>query len=291
MDYLQTTGDRLHDLELDRILARLRTLESQAGAATITTVPAAVQAPALLSAGVRSITPGGGAQISNDVVLAVAGPISLAQSGQTITLTVTHSPAATVTEVASGGAVGTAVTYAREDHVHKGVHKITGSADAFGDVVFTGAGVTQAGNTFTFSAGGASVVPTNVLMISPGSASISWAVPLALTEFNGLTIHRSKHDLTNATQARIAIFRTTGPLVTVSPTIFAEYSTNGGSTWASLDGASGPSVTYVYSSAVQVSAWVILMGLAKADVLLRISASGGDGAQSVPFGSLYVQVK
>jgi hypothetical protein len=35
--------------------------------------------------------------------------------------------------------------------VHKGVHKINFTGDAFGDIVFNGAVVTQVGNTFTFA--------------------------------------------------------------------------------------------------------------------------------------------
>ena len=237
-------------------------------------------------AGVHKIT--GSVDALGDVTFTGNG---VSQTGNTFTFTL-RVPATTITDVTATSVVGTAATFAREDHSHKGVHGLNG---LFGDVTLaagTNVTLTPSGNTVTIAAGAAaSVVPTNVLVISPGSSMISWAAPAALTEFNGQVIHRAQHDLTNATQARLLIFRTAGPLVSVTPTVFAEFSTNGGTTWTKLDNASGPSVTYVYSSAIQVSSWVTLTALAKADVLLRISASGGDGSQVIPFGSVYLQAK
>lgn len=289
MDYLQTTGDRLHDLELDRILARLAVLESRGAAGVSNSTMPVSPSSGLPPTGVRSITPTGGTPMQDDLALTVVGPASLAQSGQTLTLTVSVSPATTVTEIGSAGVVGAAATFAREDHVHRGVHKITGNAVAVGDIVFAGAGVAQSGNTFTFSgSGGAAVVPSNVLVISPGSGAISWAAPNALTEFNNSFFYRAQHDLTNATQVRIvAAFPNTLSLVT--PSLVAQYFNTGSSSWVSLDGLSGPNVTY--AAGTQASSWLTLATAAKADVLLRIAAYGGDGATSVPFGSLYVQVK
>ncbi|MCW3097971.1 MAG: hypothetical protein JWL77_3589 [Chthonomonadaceae bacterium] len=290
MDYLQTTGDRLHDLELDRILARLSVLEGGAASNVNTNTTPVSFSPLVVSPnGVRSITPSGGTPMQDDIALAVVGPVSLAQSAHTLTLTVSVSPATTVTEVGAANVVGTAARFAREDHVHRGVHKITASADAVGDIAFVGTGVSQSGNTFTFSSGG-SAVPTNVLIISPGAAAFTWAVPAALTEFKGSTSHRSQHDLTNATQARIVLVVPTGLSTPLSvPTLFAQYSTNGGGTWISLDGGSGPSL--LWSAGTGVSSWVSLAAGAKADVLLRVAASGGDGTTAITFASLYVQAK
>jgi hypothetical protein len=292
MDYLQTTGDRLHDLELDRILARLSTLEGGAASkVNTTTTPVSFSSVVVPPTGVRSITPSGGTPMQDDIALAVVGPVSLAQSAHTLTLTVSVSPATTVTEVGAANVVGTATHFAREDHVHRGVHKITGSADAVGDIAFVGAGVSQSGNTFTFSGGsGGSALPTNVLVVSPGAAAFTWAVPAALTEFKGATSHRSQHDLTNATQGRIVLIVPTGLSTPLSvPTLFAQYSTNGGATWSSLDGGTGPSL--LWSPGTSVSSWVSLAAGAKADVLLRLAASGGDGTTAITFASLYVQAK
>jgi hypothetical protein len=289
MDYLQTTGDRLHDLELDRIIARLRTLEAATG--TTVATPAPVQSPPIVSAGVRSITPGSGTQISGDVILAAGTGITTAQSGQTITLTASASPAASVTDVAAAGVVGTSLLYARQDHAHRGVSSITGpTATAFGAVTITGAGVTQSGNTLTIAGGAAaSVVPANALVISCGGTVISWATPLALTEFLAQTWHRAKHDLTNATQARLIVVFPTGVLGAVTPTYAGQYSTNSGVSWSYLDGASGPSL--VQAPGLVASAWITLAAGAKADVWLRIVGLGGDGATAITVGSVYLQVK
>jgi hypothetical protein len=289
MDYLQTTGDRLHDLELDRILTRLAALEGRnAPSNGSSTTPVSLPSEPAPVGGVRSITPAGGTPMQDDIVFAVVGPAALTQSAQTLTLTVSVSPATTVTEVGAVGAVGTATGFAREDHAHRGVHKITGSADAVGNLVFAGAGVAQAGNTFTFSGSGGSSVPCNVLVISPGAGAIGWAPPLALTEFNAGILYRAQHDLTNCTQVRLLVFNP-NVLSLVSPQIVAQFSVNGGGTWTSLDGASGPSA--IYGAGARVSGWVLLTASAQANVLLRIAVSGGDGATSVPFGSLYVQAK
>lgn len=293
MEYLQTTGDRLHDLELDRILARLAALEAQSAAAntnrsTPTPVSATFPAPTVA---VRTITPAGGTPMQDDLTLAAAGPISLTQSAQTLTLTVSVSPATSVTAVGSTGVVGTATTFAREDHVHAGVHKITGSTDALGDLVFTGVGVSQSGNTFTFSGGG-SGMPADILVFSPGGSALNWAVPASLTEFNASILLRSQYDLTHAAQARILLFL---PLPNIAlmagsvPTLAAQYSTNGGASWRYLDGSSGPAL--LYSAGAVISSWVSLEAGAKTDVLLRVVASGGDGTTSIPFGTLLVQAQ
>jgi len=249
VDYLQTTGDRLHDLELDRILARLRTLEAAAGT-TRTTTPAAVPSTPIVSAGVRSLTPGVGTQMFNDIVLSTAGAISLSQSAQTVTFTV--------------------------------------------PVLVAGAGIslTPSGNTLTIATtgGGGVSVPSNVLVISPGATSFSWAVPVTVTEFNGLTIYRAQHDLTNATRARLVVIVDIGVSAPLSlPTLAVQYSLNHGVAWSYLDGGTGPSVGW--ATGESHSGWVTITGAALTDVLLRVVASGGNGSTSVSFASIYVQVK
>ncbi len=250
MDFLQTTGDRLHDLELDRILARLVALEAKAASKAPPT-PATAAAAAAISAaavGVRSITPGSGTQIQNDVQLASVGSLTLSQSGQAITMTV--------------------------------------------PVLVAGSNIalTPSGNNITIAAsGGASSVPHNVLVVSCGASYINWAVPLALTELNALTVYRAKHDLTNATQARMVAAFPTPSSAAVSPTYAAQFSTDNGATWNYLDSVSGPAITYLQG--VRASAWITLTALAKADVLLRVVGSGGDGSTIVPIGGVYVQAK
>jgi len=243
MDYLQTTGDRLHDLELDRILSRISSLEAK-GNATSTPSPAVQAVVSSTVAGVRSLTPGSGTQIMNDIALSAIGSLTLSQAAQVITFTVPVLVA------------GSNIT------------------------------LTTVGNNITIAAsGGGSSIPTNILVIASGTA---WAVPSALTEFNASTLYRSQHDATNATSARlIADIPTFTPGVT--PTMAAQFSTDGGSTWNYLDGSSGPSVTY--AAGLVNSGWVTLTGAAKADVQFRIVASGGNGSTSRTFGTIYLQIK
>ena len=247
MDYLSTTGDRLHDLELDRMIARLSALEAKANAVSTTTPAPVVQAVVSSVSGVRSLTPGSGTQMQGDISLAVAGPLTIAQSGSAITLT------------ANTLAAGANVT------------------------------LTTVGTTTTVAAAaGGSSIPTTVLAISPGSGGLfSWATPAALTEFGGVTYFRVKADLTNATQARLVHSNSAGSAPVNIPTLFAEYFN--GSAWLSLDGVSGPSLTW--NGSTSASGWATLAAGAKADVLLRISASGGNGATALAFGSLSVQTK
>ena len=291
-----------------------------------------------------------------DITFSAGANVTLTPSGNNIAIAASAgagTPAATVTSVAAVAVVGTSTNYAREDHVHQGVHKVTGTSDTFGDLILTGAGVTQSGNTFTFAgpagtpastvttvnatsavgtatnyaredhqhqgvhglnglfgditlAAGANVtltpvgnvvtvattagaaIPSTVLTISPGAAPIGWVPPAALTEFNALTIYRAQADLTNATQARLILLNLNIATV-LTPTIAAQYSVNGGSTWAYIDGASGPTLTY--GPNMVNSGWVTLAAGAKADVLLRVIVTGGDGTTSFQFGSIYLQAK
>jgi len=249
VDYLQTTGDRLHDLELDRILARLRTLEATSNK-TFTPTPTAAPSTPIVSACVRSLTPGAGTQMFNDILLATVGSISLSQTAQTVSFTV--------------------------------------------PVLVAGIGIslTPSGNNITIATtgGGGASVPSNVLVVSPGSTSFSWAVPAAVTEFNGLTIYRAQHDLTNATQVRLVLIVDIGVSTPLSlPTLAVQYSLNHGAAWSYLDGGTGPSVGW--ATGESHSGWVTIAGAALTDVLLRVVASGGNGSTSVSFASIYVQVK
>lgn len=192
-----------------------------------------------------------------------------------------------VTDTGATSVVGTSSAYARQDHIHAAVHKITGSGDALGDVVFSGPGVVQSGNTFNFP-GGAANIPNNALVISPGGAPISWVVPASVTEFNGSTMYEAHPDLTNATQARLIVVSAGTPPVNI-PLMAVQYFDTGSSTWVYLDGATGPSVNW--TNGMAVSSWVSLTALAKADVAIQIVGSGGNGVAVVSFGSLYVQVR
>lgn len=295
MDYLSTTGNRLHDLELDRMIARLSALEAKAGAASTTTPTVTSTVVSSTVAGVRSLTPGSGTQMSNDISLAAVGSLTLSQASNTITFTapvlvagtnITLTPAGNnITVSATGG--GVSVTTKGD---LQGFSTVAARIPVGANTQVLTADSTQSlGVKWAAPSAGTAGVPAHILAIAPGSAAISWAVPLALTEFNGLTIYRGKHDLTNATQARIVISYPTGVFPAVSPTFAVQYSTNSGATWSYLDATAGPNVGY--GIGVQAGAYVTITALAKADVQLRIVGSGGDGATSVPIGLITVQVK
>jgi hypothetical protein len=61
-----------------------------------------------------------------------------------------------IQDVGSADAPGNSGVAPNDNHVHKGVHKINFTGDAFGDIVFNGAVVTQVGNTFSFAVPAAS---------------------------------------------------------------------------------------------------------------------------------------
>jgi hypothetical protein len=99
---------------------------------------------------------------------------------------------------------------------------------------------------------------------------------------------RTKVDLTNATYARIVV-RSSSP-APASGSFAFQYSTDD-STFASLDGASGPVVTPTAVNTTYVSSWVTLTGAAKADVYIRLVGLSGDGATSYTMGTIELQVK
>ena len=201
-------------------------------------------------------------------------------------------PASTVTDVAIAGAVGVGTPYARSDHAHRGISSVTGpAATSFGPVTFDGTALSQVGNVYTFTAGAAAaVVPTNILVISPGSGTIVFIAPVAIADFNGSMYVRAKHDLTNASQVRIVVvLKSPNPAPATVPNVVGQYSLDNGVTWNYLDGGTGPSV--VYAAGMIVSAWVALAAPAKVDVLLRVATIAGDGVNTISFGSVYLQAK
>ena len=150
--YLKTTGDRLHDLELDSMLARIKALEASANApAAVSQAPPATVVSQSV-AGISSVSPGA---LTGDVTLAGAGAVSVNSAAQTITMTVTLGTSTSA--IAAAGAAGTSSSVARADHTHEGVHSIAAQQ---GDVSMAGIGAA---------------------VVSGGGGSIAVAVPFAST--------------------------------------------------------------------------------------------------------------
>lgn len=83
--------------------------------------------------------------------------IGLEQQFKTLTTDINEAAASippysnSIEDVGSSDSAGSANTVARGDHVHKGLHSITGpNGTRYGDVTFTGLGVKQSTGTFTF---------------------------------------------------------------------------------------------------------------------------------------------
>jgi len=181
--FLQTTGDRLHDYELDDLLRRLAALEAQVAALTPqggsssqvskavgaqgAAVGAPLAAPSNAPTGVSSITPGSGTPMSGTLLVAASGALTLAQSNQALTLAV---PFATATPAALGtAAVGSSAKLAREDHVHPTIGLVTTVNGSSGAITVPASlnGLTGAINIISGGGCTVSVVGNNVQISVP----------------------------------------------------------------------------------------------------------------------------
>lgn len=129
--------------------------------------------------------------------------------------------------------------------------------------------------------------PISLPLIAQGTAVTWTAMPAAETEFNGSTRQRIWADLTHANEVRlVARVPTTGA---AGSQLKVQYSTDNGSTWAA-DLLSIP-IDVVGTAANAKSAWTALPLGAKADVLLRLVGTGGDGVANPSFGVVSLQVR
>jgi len=138
------------------------------------------------------------------------------------------------------------------------------------------------------------IVP--LMMVPAGTANITWTdMPLAEDAFNGSIRTSLKMDLTNFSHARLVV-RKMGTAGAAASKIIAKYSTvNPGSSftagdWSNL-GASEISCAVNVTNQEVVSSWVALATLAKDDVYLTLTGSGGDGALDPIFGNCYIEFK
>ena len=90
--FLSTTGDRLHDLELDEILRRITNVETASGSVvTPASGPIAQTAPAVIAAGVRSLAAAGQAPLMGDLVVAGGGNVTVTEQNFTLIVSVPNA--------------------------------------------------------------------------------------------------------------------------------------------------------------------------------------------------------
>ncbi len=135
----------------------------------------------------------------------------------------------------------------------------------------------------------AAAIPFTIPIRAAYSTQAWTDMPAALTEFNAMLQGRTKADLTNATQARMVV-KMMGTAGAAAAELRAQYSTDD-STFAYLDGATGPSCAINVNNTTVVSSWVNLAAGAKADVFLRVVGIGGDGGIDPTFGNISIQVR
>lgn len=124
---ISTFGDVGEDREIDALHARIDALEQAAAipktiriaqridpSSGAITVQDSSGTPSLLVSGIEF-------QTADGVTVTLDGDFALIA----ITNTAPPAPATTVTPVAAANVVGVLTTYAREDHVHEGVHSLT----------------------------------------------------------------------------------------------------------------------------------------------------------------------
>lgn len=132
-----------------------------------------------------------------------------------------------------------------------------------------------------------------ILIVTPGNGgSRTWsAMPLAETEIFGVDQHRLYYDLAPFSQAQLQ-GRFGGGVIT-GAYLRAQYSTDNGSTWANLDGATGPQVAMGPATTIpniRAGAWTNLSTAAKTSgtILLRLVGEGGNGSSSPAVGHIWL---
>lgn len=131
------------------------------------------------------------------------------------------------------------------------------------------------------------------LPLSADPAGVTWTnMPLAATFFNGSHRFALKADLTGLTECRLVVNKQ-GTAGAAASKIILLYRTAFDATvgnWVQI-GTSEVSCAINVQNTVVVSSWIALATLAKADVFVTISGSGGDGAADPVFGNIVAQFR
>jgi hypothetical protein len=129
------------------------------------------------------------------------------------------------------------------------------------------------------------------IAVTPATVAIPWAaMPAALTEFLGLTIHRTGANLAAKTQAQlIANVQVAG---FAGSGLRVQCSLDNGATWRALDSAAGTGPTVpIGTVGVIKSPVVAIEALVRKDVLLRVVGGGGNAIVSPTFGTIVLRVR
>jgi len=132
---------------------------------------------------------------------------------------------------------------------------------------------------------GGGISPVSFLIIS-AVAGATWSnVPAALTELGNDSGARQKLDLSNVSQVRLSC-RVRSLSSPGSPVFRVQYSSDE-VTWNTLTG----NACDMSSVGTRATAWEEIPAGAKADVVVRVVESGGNGSGSLTYGALALQVK
>jgi archaellum component FlaF (FlaF/FlaG flagellin family) len=125
-------------------------------------------------------------------------------------------------------------------------------------------------------------------------ASNPWANPLAVTEFDGGVLFRTKIDLSDMTQWRLFDTTTNGNGL-VTCILGAQYSTDNAVTWRALDngtiGAGSAANNSCDLTGDFITPWTPLNSTAQSDVFVRVEGSGGNGVANPGFGRIQLQFR
>ena len=134
-----------------------------------------------------------------------------------------------------------------------------------------------------------------ILYIEFGYLGVYTNMPAALEELGNTATRRRIVSLRGFTQFRIVL--TVGATASTAGVLGAQYSLDAGANWAGLDNgtaATQSTVTAAITPANTVvqSAWATINTAAAInDILLRLTVSGGDGAEDPELGTMVVEVR
>lgn len=132
----------------------------------------------------------------------------------------------------------------------------------------------------------------HVDFVATGAAQAWGAAATAAVEeaFAGNTNRRRAADLTGRTQARIS-----GTITVAGAagwTLAVQYSTDGGTGWAYLDGVDGAKVAIgVTTTTFLAGAWAPIAAAARRDVILRVVGVGGNGVATPTVAHISVELR